>query len=204
MSDSYDNFIKQSNLKGRGYADGYNASHFMGLTATELCDVKKILKHKALEGDTIAINGIRYLTTDEALDLLNQVLDSTVVLSDATAQASYEAYLLSKDHKYIDQLFDQLAGKESSDRWLAVQLLCSINFGSQWNSDVENQFSQLLLQETDEVLTHSLAKKMLDEMKITRGTSLYKNLIHKLISSQIEVRKNSLYILKNNQINVTN
>ncbi|NMC75533.1 MAG: hypothetical protein GYA56_14415 [Geobacteraceae bacterium] len=63
MSKTFDRFLKQYNSTGREKGDGYDASHFKGLTSEELDKAEEMLINDAMLLDTTAIQGLGELKT---------------------------------------------------------------------------------------------------------------------------------------------
>lgn len=70
MTDAFAKFMKQFQTQGRDYGDGYDRSHFQGLTQDEEAEVIRLLSDAAKRGDAVAIDGLATFGTACARDAL--------------------------------------------------------------------------------------------------------------------------------------
>ncbi len=90
MSKDFEKFLKQYHATGREKGDGYDASHFKGLTSKELDIAEEMLIKDAIQLDTAAIQGLGELKTNNSESTLRLLLSkvaspSKVHLSIASA-----------------------------------------------------------------------------------------------------------------------
>jgi hypothetical protein len=193
MTEAFNRFMSQAGSQGREYGDGFNSSHFDGLTQSELTNVLRILEERALDGDTIAINATSFINLNDALSILEKVLSKSGSLGrKAINQASLEAYKITRQRKYLDNMFDSLDLCSEQEKWHCIQMLCSIEYGSEWFEEVKAVFEKVVLDEQDEVLRHLAAKKILLESGISEGTTIYQEKIKQLINEERKVREKAL------------
>jgi len=193
MTEAFNRFMKQATSQGREYGDGFNTSHFEGLTQAELEKAFMILEERAIDGDTIAINAVRYIDKGVAIGILEKVLGSSDILNvKAKNQVNLEAFHLTRKSRFLSNMIDNLKSCSEHEKWHCIQSLCSIEYGQIWHKDARSVFDRLVLDEEDEVLRHSLAKKILLEEGVIEGTSDYMEKIAQLVSSERDVRQKAL------------
>lgn len=193
MTEAFNRFMNQAASRGREYGDGFNSSHFDGLTQSELTNVLRILEERALDGDTIAINATSFINSNDAVSILEKVLSKSGSLGrKAINQASLEAYKITRQRKYLDNMFDNLGLCSEQEKWHCIQMLCSIEYGNEWFEEAKAVFEKVVLDEKDEVLRHSAAKKILLETGISEGTSIYQEKIKQLVNDERKVREKAL------------
>jgi hypothetical protein len=193
MTEAFSWFIKQASSQGREYGDGFNSSHFKDLTAAELEQAFLMLRERALDGDTIAIDSMRFFDKKDALNVLDMVLNKASKLSQkALNQAAYEAYKITGNIKYLMDMVGHLNSMSAQERWHCIQLLCSIEYGKDWVGGARSVFEAIVLDEQDDVLRHSAAKRILLESGVIEGTLVYKDKISRLINSDRNVRESVL------------
>lgn len=83
MSKTFESFMKQYHATGREKLDGYDPSHFEGLTAQEISTVEEMLINDAMKLDTAAIQGLGYLGTENSKIALRNLLSKTSAPCDA-------------------------------------------------------------------------------------------------------------------------
>jgi len=188
---AFDRFMKQASSQGREYGDGFNSSHFEGLTESELAKAILILEEKAVNGDTIAINAVRLIGRRDAEAILEKVL-SGVLSRKAVNQACFEAYKITKHRNYLDRIFESIDSCSGQDKWHCVQLLCSIEYGPALYGEFRKFFEKIVLDEQDEILRHSAARKILLEAGVLDGTPAHREKIRQLINERREVRERAL------------
>jgi hypothetical protein len=74
MGEGFDRFLRQYNAKGREKGDGYDASHFRGLTPEEITMAEEMLINDAKKSDTTAILGLGELKTEKCEKTLRYLL----------------------------------------------------------------------------------------------------------------------------------
>ncbi|EJL8268208.1 hypothetical protein [Vibrio cholerae] len=184
--------MKQANTEGTDYGDGFNASHFVGLTLSELGQAMLILEKRALSGDTVAINAVKFLGNDNAISILSLVLEKVdIIAMRSINQAAIEMYEITKNQEFLKRILDNLPKCSKQEKFHGVQLLCSVEYGDMFDI-VKHTLNELVLTDNDEVIRHSAAKKILLESGIQRNTQLYKDLIGKLTNNDRQIRLNAL------------
>lgn len=124
MTKTYDRFLKQYNSTGKEKGDGYDASHFEGLSPTELAIVEEMLINNAMQLDTTAIQGLGVINTANAETALRKLL--TIVLPPNYAhlrivQALWET---SRDLALQEELLkDYICNNNELRRLSAIALL---------------------------------------------------------------------------------
>lgn len=192
MTKAYEQFMKQANSQGREYGAGFTYHHFDGLTLEEKDEVISLLRERALKGDTIAISALNFVDNKISMAIYEELFATAEKIDvKAINQAAYEAYKIRKERKYIDILLDNIKHCNNFQRWHAIQLICSINFEGNWTVDVENQMKDLIVSESDEVLVHTLAKKILLQKGIVQSSSIYREKIKMLMSNDRDDRENA-------------
>jgi len=193
MTEAFNMFMNQAASQGREYGDGFNSSHFDGLTQSELTKVLRIIEERALDGDAIAINATSFININDAVSIIEKVLRKSGSLGRKSInQASLEAYKITRQRKYLDNMFDHLGLCSEQERWHCIQLLCSIEYGNEWFEEAKAVFEKIVLDEQDEVLRHSAAKKIILESGIPEGTTIYQEKIKQLINQERKVREKAL------------
>lgn len=199
VSRGYKNILNHFHKKGREYADGFSEADFSGLSEDEERRVSDELEIRAAEGDTVAISGISYLDDSLALKTFDRLLNTNDLKKSAVAQILFEAFEISKAEVYLKQLLSIVDGIDQREKWLPVQLLCNIDYGDEWSTDIEEMFIDLLRKETDSTLKHSVAQRILAETGIGKGSAEYKRLIMLLISPNNEDLDKGVFDLKNSR-----
>jgi hypothetical protein len=74
MSEAFDSFLKQYHALGREKLDGYDSSHFEGLTPQEFATAEQMLIEDAMKLDTSAIQGLGYVRSEKTEKTLRSLL----------------------------------------------------------------------------------------------------------------------------------
>jgi hypothetical protein len=73
-SDRFDGFLKQLNAQGREKGEGFDPSHFEGLSPDERLEAARLLREALLEGDNTAAHGLVLLDPQVARPILDEAL----------------------------------------------------------------------------------------------------------------------------------
>lgn len=109
MSEGFDRFLRQYNAKGKEKGDGYDASHFRGLTPEEIALAEEMLINDAKKSDTTAILGLGELKTDKCDKTLRYLLSQAKPPSYTHLRIVEALWNITHDiglQKYIIEDFD--------------------------------------------------------------------------------------------------
>jgi len=116
-------FMQQYRAVGREKGDGYDPSMFEGLTAGEREQARGLLLERGLRGDTVDLNGLRWLGDDAVVAALR----GAVLPGGDKDMARIETlFALTDDPAELDPLWLYLDGRDGDERrrsaWLLARL----------------------------------------------------------------------------------
>lgn len=123
---TWDRFIAQYEAQGREKGDGYLPSYFAGMTAEELATARAMMLRRALGGDSVDLDGLRYIGDADTVTALD------AARSGSPAQEwSFDIvrlnvlYVLTDDQIYLAALSRYLDGGEADAQSRAAYVLAS-------------------------------------------------------------------------------
>jgi hypothetical protein len=122
-STTFDRFLKQLHAEGREKADGFDPSHFDGLSQDERLEAARLLREALLAGDDTAAGGLVLLDPQIARPALEAALPKYG--GDALGRLSLAEKLwkLTGDSNYQDLIIDSLRHPDETIRQRALVAL---------------------------------------------------------------------------------
>lgn len=123
MSEVFDGFLMQYGATGREWGDGFCPAHFNGMTEGEKIIAKEMLAKLAIKGDSIAIEGLGYLATTEAVEELLRLLANNENRLDVHLTVVSSLWNATKDLTYQDELIGFFSSPDPKIRMRAANEL---------------------------------------------------------------------------------
>jgi hypothetical protein len=157
MTIAFEKFLVQFESTGREYLDGFDASHFEGMTLAELSEAESLLGQRAQEFDNVAIRALGVMGTDNAKRLLSSLLENSSSLTLEHLEVLQALSQFDGDEQYQEQI---ASGLSSSDLNVRRKAALALRITTP-NTFVFSTFCELLKTEQESVIRTSAASGIL-------------------------------------------
>jgi hypothetical protein len=119
-SQTFNRFLKQLSAQGREKADGFDSSHFDGMTSDERLEAARLLRDALLAGDSTAIRGLVLLDEQSARPTLEDALQKLSGDPSASLILAEELWKITNESRYQDVMVALLKHPDHSIRRRAL------------------------------------------------------------------------------------
>ena len=157
MSLTFDKFLNQLHAQGREKGDGFDASHFDGMTEDERQEARQLLENALIDGDNTAAFGLVLLDGKAAEEPLRRVLEQLDYPNDVGADVAGELYKMTGKKEYQEILIQYLHHPKHLVRQATLVYLSN----KPCSENLKNALSDSILGESNETVQFLAVKLML-------------------------------------------
>jgi hypothetical protein len=171
MTKSFEKFLKQYYAVGREKGEGYDSSHFEGMTHNELETAEKMLIKDATQLDTTAIRGLGVLKSKNAEITLRSLLEKVSAPSYAHLHIAKALWEITNDLVFQEIIFEDF--DEDNDP-LRQQVAIALE-GTKPSKFTFKIFVEMLRKEKESTMRTSAASGILIFYGLLESPIDYKN-----------------------------
>lgn len=199
-SRTFDRFLKQLYAEGGEKADGFDLSHFDGLTLDERLEAARLLRDALLRGDDTAAHGLVLLDPQAARATLEETLQKYSEDAYGSLTLAGELWSLTRDLRYQDLMIACLKHPNSTIRLRALVMLRDTPHGDKLMSELQS----LVMDDPDETIRFWAAIHLLYGFGLItdfhKREHPYKQIVRDLSDESREVRQKALAELKSQNL----
>lgn len=186
-------FLDQFNSKGRLHGEGYDASHFRGLSDMERAQVEEMLLTAGLNGDSTAISGLILLGDEGAVDALKKIQECCGNGNTAGIQANAALLTIRRSSADLGELLNAIKLSDQLLSWIAlVELPCDVPLNNEDRTAIAEELAKYIAGQEDMVRRNVAAKKLLRLLEIREYDSEYREYVRKLSDDSADTRNDAL------------
>jgi hypothetical protein len=195
-SATFDRFLKQFHAWGREKVNGFDRSHFDGLSPDERLEAARLLLEALLSGDNTAVEGLVLLDAQAARATLDEVLQKMSGDASASLDIAEELWQLTGESRYLDLMIAMLRHPDHSLRRRALSGLQDTPHDERLMAALQS----LVIDDPDKGIRFWSATHLLYGLGLITGfydvNHPYKQLVRDFSDESKEVRENALGELK--------
>lgn len=166
MSTGWTHFLSQYESEAQQKLDGYDASHFEGLTEPELTRARAMVIARAEAGETPEIDALPLLNTPAVLPVIAGLLDRVRAPTLTRLRACVAGWKITRAPAYQHEILAIASAGDDFVRSQAIIALCAMRLEPVALSEVEG----MLRTEGDRALAVQLAKAVLRSRSVPVDT----------------------------------
>jgi hypothetical protein len=193
---TFDRFLKQLHATGSEKGDGFDPSHFDGLSPDERPEVARLLREALLRGDDTAAGGLILLDPEEAGPALEDALHKMQAHPWVSLAAARELWNLTGESRYQDVMIATLENPNELLRQSALVALENTPHDDRLMAALES----LVRDDPDDTIRFLAAKHLLYGLGLITDlhetNHPYRQMVRDLSDESKEVREKALAELK--------
>ncbi|MBO0721724.1 MAG: hypothetical protein J2P41_12925 [Blastocatellia bacterium] len=190
--ETFNRFLQQLHAHGREKGDGFDHSHFQGLSADERVEAARLLREALLSGDDTAAEGLVLLDSAAAREPLEEAIQTSGKSPLYTLTLAEVLWKLTGESRYQDIMIDLLQHHDHSIRWRALGGLETTPHNDRLMAEIKN----LVINDPDDNIRYRAAKHLLYGLglipKFQDVAAPYKQILLNLSDENKEIRKKAL------------
>lgn len=191
-SETYNRFLQQLNARGREKADGFDRSHFRGLSADERVEAARLLREALFKGDDTAAVGLVLLDSAAAKEPLEEALQTEGKGPLYTLTLAKELWKLTGESRYQEMMIDLL---RHPDRIIRRRALGGLE-ATPHNDRVMAEIKHLVINDPDQTIRYRAANHLLYGLGLIPNFhdvfASYQQILQNLSDENKEVREKAL------------
>jgi hypothetical protein len=193
---TFNHFLRQLNAQGREKLDGFDNSHFRGLSSDERLEVARLLREALLRGDSTAAAGLVLLNREEARQPLEEALQKMKGDPWVSIAIAEQLWDLTRESRYQDIM---IATLEDPSEVLRQRALVGLK-NTPHNERLMAALELLVINDRDGTIRFLAASNLLYGLGLIRDIydtdHPYKQIVRDLHGESKEIREKTLAELK--------
>jgi len=195
-SQTFNRFLNQLHAQGSEKADGFDSSHFDGMTSDERPEAARLLREALFAGDSTAIRGLVLLDKQSARPTLEDALQKLSGDTSARLILAEELWKLTNESRYQEVMIDLLKHPDHSIRRRALSGLQN----TPHNDRLMGELQTLVLDDPNKTVRFWAATHLVYGLGLIKDfydvNHPYIQTVRYLSNENKEVRENALAELK--------
>jgi hypothetical protein len=129
MTITFDKFLSQFNSSGRQRLEGFDKSHFEGMTPSEMAQAESMLEQEAKGKSLVAIDALGTLASERAVAILVDILNQIPATSAARVEVLASLWRATQDVAYQNEIAKAIKSSDAEVRSRAVSVLTETTLG---------------------------------------------------------------------------